>query len=124
MAPKTRVKESVRREEVEAKQTAADGEGDDAFAQLARKLWLKPAGKAAKAIKVKPDVLKKEIWDVLEKEDFPYSSLLTLEKLQLLDRYDYHLFNASLTGATIWLTAKTATFGQDIPRILRISTCC
>lgn len=88
MAPKTRVKETARQEEVETKPTVADGEGDDAFAQLARKLWLKPAGKAAKAVKVKPEVLKKEIWDVLEKEDFPYLSLVTLEKLQLLERYE------------------------------------
>lgn len=87
MAPKTRVKEAARREEAEERPTVADLEGDDAFAQLARKHWLKPAGKAAKAVKVKPDVLKKEIWDVLEKDDFPYKSLLILENLQLLERY-------------------------------------
>ena len=36
--------------------------------------------------KVKPDVVKKEIWDVLEREDFPHRSLLILENLQILER--------------------------------------
>ncbi|KAH6625050.1 hypothetical protein B0J18DRAFT_479838 [Chaetomium sp. MPI-SDFR-AT-0129] len=39
------------------------------------------------AVKVKNDVLKREIWDVLEKENFPQKSLLELEGLQILESY-------------------------------------
>jgi len=37
--------------------------------------------------KVQPDVIKTEIWDVLEKAGFLFPDLLLLEQLQLLDRY-------------------------------------
>ena len=66
-----------------ARPTVADLHGENAFAQVARTNWLG----AAKAPKVRPEVLKKEIWDELEKVDFAYSSLLVLENLQLLERY-------------------------------------
>jgi len=63
--------------------TVADLHGDNHFAQVARKNWLA----AKKTSKVRPDVVKKELWDELEKVDFAYSSLLILENLQLLERY-------------------------------------
>lgn len=55
------------------------------FAKLAKQHWLKPSKKATK-VKVKNDVLKRDIWDPLEKEKFPLSSLLALEGLQILER--------------------------------------
>lgn len=60
-------------------------EGQSEFAQLAKQHWLKPSKKAAK-VKVKNDVLKRDIWDPLEKDKFPLSSLLALEGLQILER--------------------------------------
>ncbi|KAH7380195.1 hypothetical protein BKA66DRAFT_571267 [Pyrenochaeta sp. MPI-SDFR-AT-0127] len=63
--------------------TVADLHGDGHFAQVARKHWLT----AKKTPKVRPEVVKKELWDELEKVDFAYSSLLVLENLQLLERY-------------------------------------
>ncbi|KAF6842670.1 intron-binding protein aquarius [Colletotrichum musicola] len=66
--------------------TVADIEGESTFAQLAKKIWLKPTKRAAK-VKVKSDVLKQEIWDVLERDGFPYKSILTLESLQTLESY-------------------------------------
>lgn len=57
------------------------------FVQLARKHWLKPGKKPAKP-KVKNDVLKQSIWDLLEREGFQYKTLLLLESLQTLERYD------------------------------------
>ncbi|KAE8832277.1 hypothetical protein PTNB85_06669 [Pyrenophora teres f. teres] len=63
--------------------TVADLHGENHFAQVARKNWLA----AKKTPKVRPDVVKKELWDELEKVDFAYSSLLILENLQLLERY-------------------------------------
>lgn len=68
---------------VHARPTVADLHGDNHFAQLARKNWLA----ANKTPKVRPEVVKKELWDELETLDFAYSSLLVLENLQLLERY-------------------------------------
>lgn len=61
-------------------------EEEHQFVQLARKHWLK-AGKKAKQPKVKNDVLKQGIWDVLDREGFQYKSLRLLESLQTLERY-------------------------------------
>ncbi|KAI1104656.1 P-loop containing nucleoside triphosphate hydrolase protein [Jackrogersella minutella] len=66
--------------------TIADLEGETEFAQLARKHWLKTTKRATRS-KVKNDVLKRDIWDVLEKDNFPYKSLLVLEGLQTLESY-------------------------------------
>lgn len=85
MAPRTRANAEERKEPNDSRPTLADLQGDSYFAQLAQKHWLK-ATKRSAGVKVKPDVLKKEIWDVLEQEDFSYGSLLTLENLQLLER--------------------------------------
>ena len=73
--------------------TVEDLEGESESASLARQHWLKTpkqASKTSKAkskVKVKNDVLKREIWDVLEKENFPLKSLLVLEGLQTLERW-------------------------------------
>ncbi|KJZ76028.1 hypothetical protein HIM_04484 [Hirsutella minnesotensis 3608] len=61
-------------------------EEEHRFVQLARKHWLKPTRKSTK-IKVKNDVLKQGIWDVLEKEGFQYRSLVVLESVQALESY-------------------------------------
>ncbi|KAI0911576.1 P-loop containing nucleoside triphosphate hydrolase protein [Ustulina deusta] len=74
------------RDKPPARPTVADLEGESEFAQLAKQHWLK-ASKSAAKVKVKNDVLKKEIWDVLEKDAFAYKSLLILEGLQTLESY-------------------------------------
>lgn len=67
--------------------TPADVEEEEhSFVQLARKHWLKPGKKAAQ-LKIKNDVLKQGIWDVLDREGFQYKSLRLLESLQALERY-------------------------------------
>jgi intron-binding protein aquarius len=68
---------------IHARPTVADLYGENHFAQVARKNWLT----AKKTPKVRPEVVKKELWDELENVDFAYSSLLVLENLQLLERY-------------------------------------
>ncbi len=70
-----------------ARPTTADLEGETEFAQLARQHWLKPSKRTTK-VKVKNDVVKREIWDALENDGFNYKSLLTLESLQILERYN------------------------------------
>ena len=59
----------------------ADSNGVDHWTQVANKHWLK----RSKRKKVKNDVIKSEIWDVLEKENFHSRSLLALENLQILE---------------------------------------
>lgn len=72
--------------DTEPRPTIADLEGESEFAQLARQHWLKTTKRTTR-IKVKNDVLKRDIWDVLEKNGFPYKSLLVLEGLQTLESY-------------------------------------
>jgi intron-binding protein aquarius len=60
-------------------------EDEHQFVQLARKTWLKPSKKASTP-KVKADVLKQGIWDVLERDAFSYKALRMLEGLQVLER--------------------------------------
>uniref|UniRef100_A0A8H7N217 RNA helicase aquarius N-terminal domain-containing protein n=1 Tax=Bionectria ochroleuca TaxID=29856 RepID=A0A8H7N217_BIOOC len=61
-------------------------EQEHPFVQLARKSWLK-SGKKNGPAKVKSDVLKQGLWDVLEREGFQYKSLRLLESLQTLESY-------------------------------------
>jgi len=42
--------------------------------------------KRATKVKVNQEVLKNEIWDVLEKDSFAFGSLLVLENLQILEK--------------------------------------
>jgi intron-binding protein aquarius len=90
MTPKTRIKDEPRHEADDRRPTIADLQGENEFAQLAKKHWLKSSKKTAK-VKVKPDVLKNEIWDVLEKEGFAFKSLLVLENLQILEKLVFHV---------------------------------
>lgn len=85
MAPRSRVKEDARRE-AEHGHAAGEADGQSSFEEIARLHWLKASKKKAAKVKVKPDVLKHEIWDVLEKDDFSFKSLLALENLQILER--------------------------------------
>jgi intron-binding protein aquarius len=62
--------------------TVADLHGENHFAKVARKHWLKD-----KASSVRPEVVKQELWDKLEEIGFAYPSLIILENLQLLERY-------------------------------------
>lgn len=82
MAPKRKGKEQPPK--CDERPAAPDLGAEIPFAQLAQKHWLK----SKKSAKVKPDVLKNEIWDVLEREDFAFKYLLALENLQILERYN------------------------------------
>lgn len=88
MPPAKRVKSSgaARPAAGSERPSTDDIEGQSEFATLARQHWLKTMKRTAK-MKVKNDVLKREIWDALEKDNFPLKSLLVLEALQTLERY-------------------------------------
>jgi hypothetical protein len=65
----------------EGRPTVADLYGDNPFAQAAKQHWLKE-----KPSKFRPDALKTEFYDVLEKDGFRFRSLLILENLQFLEK--------------------------------------
>ncbi|KAL8912743.1 MAG: hypothetical protein Q9171_002282 [Xanthocarpia ochracea] len=79
--------------------------GENEWTQLARKHW----NKHTKTRKVKPDVIKKEIWDVLENEGFQFRSLLILESLHLLENYLWPGYNENSTNHHVLLIALIAT---------------
>ncbi|KAK4167677.1 P-loop containing nucleoside triphosphate hydrolase protein [Cladorrhinum sp. PSN259] len=91
MPPAKRVKSSAdaRPNLASGRPTVEDLEGESEFATLARQHWLATPRKSPEdvKVKVKNDVLKREIWDTLEKENFPLKSLLVLEGLQTLEGY-------------------------------------
>ncbi|KAL1799712.1 hypothetical protein ACET3X_000054 [Alternaria dauci] len=121
---------------IHARPTVADLHGENHFAQVARKNWLA----AKKTPKVRPEVVKKELWDELENADFAYSSLLILENLQLLERYlwpgfteeasNYHVLLVALMvnvkrreNLTSWdhFASKPAEFSSFFRRILSMT---
>lgn len=61
--------------------TVLDLRGADPLAQAARKHWA-----SDKHSKFKPNAVKTDFYDVLEKEEFRYRSLLILEQLQFLEK--------------------------------------
>jgi intron-binding protein aquarius len=86
-AAKAKKKPEPKQETTQGRPTPAEVEEEEhPFVQVARKNWLKKTKKGAKP-KVKNDVLKQNIWDLLEREGFQYKSLLLLESLQTLERY-------------------------------------
>jgi hypothetical protein len=88
MPPKTKGKKEAETQVEEGRPTVADLQGEHPFAQLAKTHWLKSS---KKKVKVKGDVLKLEIWDVLEQEGFAFKSLLLLENLRILEKYGVFL---------------------------------
>lgn len=69
---------------MQGRPTVADLSGENHYAQLARKHWLSSTRKGTKVLQ---NVVKAELWDRLEQEDFAFGSLLVLENLQLLEKY-------------------------------------
>lgn len=113
MGPRTRGKQESQREVDEGRPTVADLQGESPFAQLAKEHWLKPSKKGSK-VKVKPDLIKAQVWDVLQRDNFAFKSLLVLENLQILEKHVPYLFALILT----LLIAFPGTFGPDTPKTL------
>ena len=62
------------------------------WSALAQKHWAKPI----KTRKIRAEIIQTEIWEVLEREDFQFRSLLVLESLQLLEKYVFVCRNNTL----------------------------
>lgn len=66
--------------------TPADVEQEEhPFVQIARQNWLKGGKKGA--VKVKNDLIKGSLWDVVEKDSFSHKPIALLESLQTLESY-------------------------------------
>ncbi|KAG8529968.1 uncharacterized protein KY384_005450 [Bacidia gigantensis] len=70
--------------------------------KLAEKNWLSSGKHVAKARK---ELIRKEIWDVLEEKQFEHSSLLVLEGLQLLESYLWPTYNEDVINHHVLLIA-------------------
>lgn len=68
---------------LESRPTVVDFREDSPWVKLAKAQWLD----VKKVRKVKPDVIKKQLWDPLEAEGFSTRSLLILENLNILEKY-------------------------------------
>jgi len=66
---------------LESRPTVVDFREDSPWVKLAKANWLD-----TKVRKVKPDVVKKQLWDPLEAEGFTSRSLLILENLNVLEK--------------------------------------
>ena len=84
--------------------TIVDFQGENDWAKLAQQHWSRPTTKARK---VRPDIVKNEIWDALEKEAFDFRSLLILENLQILERYvHFNQLHRAITYSIQLLVAR------------------
>lgn len=66
---------------LDTRPTVVDFREDSPWVQLAKAHWLD-----GKVRKVKPDAIKKQLWDPLEAEGFNSRSLLILENLNVLEK--------------------------------------
>ncbi len=73
---------------------------ESAWHSLAEKYWLK-----ATPSRIKPETIKTEIWDPLEKEDFSLRSLYPLESLQIFERFLWPAFTESSSNQQVLLLA-------------------
>lgn len=69
---------------LDSRPTVEDFREGSSWVKLAKSHWLEKP----KVRKVKQDVIKKDFWDPLETERFSLRSLLILENLNILEKYD------------------------------------
>ncbi|KAL9122845.1 MAG: hypothetical protein Q9187_000602 [Circinaria calcarea] len=81
-------------------------EGENRWYQLAENVWSKSSSQPRK---VRSEVIKTEIWDVLEKEDFDSRSLFQLENLQLFEKYLWPGYNDDSSNHHVLLIALMVT---------------
>lgn len=67
---------------LESRPTVVDFREDNPWVKLAQAHW----SDAKKVRKIKPEVIKQQLWDPLEAEGFANRSLLILENLNVLEK--------------------------------------
>ncbi|KAL3460532.1 P-loop containing nucleoside triphosphate hydrolase protein [Aspergillus heterothallicus] len=85
----------------DSRPTVEDFRDDSPWVQLAKSHWLE----APNVRNVKHDVIKKDIWDPLEAENFSFRSLLTLENLNALEKFLWPTYTEDASNYHVLLIA-------------------
>ncbi|KAJ5090497.1 hypothetical protein N7532_009181, partial [Penicillium argentinense] len=85
---------------LESRPTVVDFREDSPWVKLAKAHWLD-----VKVRKVKPDVIKKQLWDPLEAEGFSTRSLLILENLNVLEKFLWPTYTEDASNHHVLLIA-------------------
>ncbi|KAL2832412.1 hypothetical protein BDW59DRAFT_104706 [Aspergillus cavernicola] len=93
---------------LDSRPTVEDFRDDSPWVQLARTHW----PEASNVRKVKHDVIKKNIWDPLEAENFSFRSLLTLENLNILERFLWPAYTEDASNYHVLLLALIVSVKQ------------
>ncbi|PWY64762.1 DEAD helicase superfamily protein [Aspergillus heteromorphus CBS 117.55] len=93
---------------LDSRPTVEDFREDSAWVRLAKTHWLE----GSKARKVKQDVIKKDIWDPLEAEGFSFRSLLTLENLNILEKFLWPTYTEDASNYHVLLLALVVSVKQ------------
>ncbi|KKK23443.1 DEAD helicase superfamily protein [Aspergillus ochraceoroseus] len=93
---------------LDSRPTVEDFRDDSSWVQLAKTHWLE----ASNVRKVKHDVIKKDIWDPLEAENFSFRSLLTLENLNILEKFLWPTYTEDASNYHVLLLALIVSVKQ------------
>ncbi|KAM5468181.1 hypothetical protein MauCBS54593_004922 [Microsporum audouinii] len=84
---------------LDARPTVNDFQDENPWVSLAKAHWLKPS----KVRKARPEVVKNEIWDPLQRDGFPLHSLLILENLHILEKFLWPTYTEDASNYHIML---------------------
>ncbi|KAL4993049.1 hypothetical protein BDV10DRAFT_36291 [Aspergillus recurvatus] len=93
---------------LDSRPTVEDFRDDSPWVRLAKTHWLDTAD----VRKVKHDVIKKDIWDPLEAENFSFRSLLTLENLNILEKFLWPTYTEEASNYHVLLLALIVSVKQ------------
>ncbi|PWY69848.1 DEAD helicase superfamily protein [Aspergillus sclerotioniger CBS 115572] len=93
---------------LDSRPTVEDFREDNTWVRLAKTHWLE----GSKARKVKQDVIKKDLWDPLEAENFSFRSLLTLENLNVLEKFLWPTYTEDASNYHVLLLALLVSVKQ------------
>ncbi|KAL4965357.1 RNA helicase aquarius [Aspergillus stella-maris] len=86
---------------LDSRPTVEDFRDDSPWVQLAKTHWRD----SKKVRKVKHDVIKKDLWDPLEADNFSFRSLLTLENLNVLEQFLWPTYTEDASNYHVLLVA-------------------
>ncbi|KAI9044224.1 RNA helicase aquarius [Aspergillus affinis] len=93
---------------LDSRPTVEDFREDSPWVQLAKTHWLE----TSKVRKVKPDTIKKDIWDPLEAENFSLHSLLALENLNILEKFLWPTYSEEASNYHVLLLTHIVSVKQ------------
>ncbi|PLN81218.1 DEAD helicase superfamily protein [Aspergillus taichungensis] len=93
---------------LDSRPTVEDFREESSWVQVAKTHWLD----SSKVRKVKQDVIKKELWDALDAENFSLRSLLTLENLNVLEKFLWPTYTEDASNYHVLLIALIVNVKQ------------